>query len=277
MSAEANSEDTSTEETDRTRDHGWTSGPGIAGDASSFPSDAEFARTLLEAEKRAVLSTLTSSGHPFGSTVSYSIDAGGRPVILVSEMAEHTQNARGDARVSLLVAEPIEEGQDPLSAARMTLVGSMVQIDAEGLTREVYLERHPGAAYYVDFPDFSFWAIEVESCRFVGGFGHMSWVQGPDFSTAAPDPVGPVADGIVEHMNEDHGEANLMYAHVLAGLPEATGATMSGVDRYGVTLDVVLADGNRTARVAFPEALNSADEVRPAVIELLTKARSLSS
>ena len=258
---------------DRTKDHGWTSGPGIAGDAGSFPSDAEFARTLLLAETRGVLSTLTSDGFPFGSTVSYSVDPEGRPVILVSEMAEHTKNARGDDRVSLLVAEPIPDGTDPLSAARMTVVGHLVQIDPSDEVRSGYLERNPGASYYVDFPDFSFWAIDVISCRFVGGFGHMSWVDRAAFVEASPDPVGTVAAGIVEHMNADHAEANLLYAKHLADLPEAQSATMSGVDRYGVTLDVELADGRRTARVAFPETLTLAEQVRPAVIDLLTTAR----
>lgn len=262
-----------TEQEDRTRDHGWTSGPGIAGDTTSFPTDAEYARTLLQAESRGVISTLTTDGHPFGSTVSYGIDDGGRPVILVSEMAEHTKNAHGDDRVSLLVAEPIAEGADPLSAARMTLLGNISKVDASDSVRADYLERHPGAAYYVDFPDFSFWAIDVTSCRFVGGFGHMSWVQGPAFGDASPDPVAAVAHGIVEHMNDDHSGANLLYAQQLAGLPEATDATMIGVDRYGVTLDVTLEGGNRTARVGFPEALTASDQVRPAVIDLLATAR----
>lgn len=48
----------------------------IAGDPSSFPSDAELARTLLWQQGRAALSTLADGGFPYGSAVSYAVDHG---------------------------------------------------------------------------------------------------------------------------------------------------------------------------------------------------------
>ena len=245
----------------------------IAGDPNSFPSDAELARSLAASETRATLSTLTADGYPYGSAVSYAADDSGAPVVLISELAEHTVNARGDERASVLIAATPPAGSDPLAAARLTLVGRLRLVEGPSRHRDAYLERHPYAAYYADFTDFGFWRLEIERCRYVGGFGHMSWVTAEGYAAAEVDPVADGAAGVIAHMNDDHAEANLLYARVLAGLGDATGATMVGVDRYGVTLQVATPAGPRLARVTFPRRLEQADEVRPAVIELLHEAR----
>ncbi len=259
----------------RPNEHGGgEAAPPIAGDPSSFPSDAELARTLAASQNRATLCTLTAQGYPYGSAVSYAADDTGAPVLLVSEMAEHTVNARGDDRASILVAREAGERSDPLSTARMTLLGRLRLLDEPGERRTRYLEAHPYAAYYADFTDFGFWRLDVERCRFVGGFGHMSWVGGERYAAAEIDPLATSAADIVDHMNADHAEANLTLARVLAGLDDATEATMVGADRYGLTLQVATPAGPRQARVAFPEPLTSADQARPAVINLLEVARS---
>ncbi|HWH35598.1 MAG TPA: DUF2470 domain-containing protein [Acidimicrobiales bacterium] len=261
----------------RPREHGGgEAAPPIAGDPSSFPSDAELARTLAATESRATLCTLTADGYPYGSAVSYAADDAGAPILLVSEMAEHTVNARGDDRASILVAAPAGDRTDPLSTARMTLVGRLRLLDDPGPRRARYLEAHPYAAYYADFTDFGFWYLDVERCRFVGGFGHMSWVGGDRYAAAEVDPLAGAAAGIVAHMNDNHAEANLTFARVLAGLDDATEATMVGVDRYGMTLQVATPAGPRQARIPFAQPLTGAEEARPAVVSLLETARASS-
>src|SRR6056297_3588136 len=168
---EAPTEDAMTRPTEH---GGGQAGPPIAGDPSTFPTDAELARTLAATATRATLCTLTAEGYPYGSAVSYAADADGAPIVLISGMAEHTVNARGDARASVLVAAETPPGADPLATARMTLVGRMRELTDPGSRRETYLVAHPYAGYYADFTDFSFWRLDVEQCRFVGGFGHMS-------------------------------------------------------------------------------------------------------
>ena len=65
------------------------------------------------------------------------------------------------------------DGDDPLAAARVTLVGTLVPFDVtvRAEFRDQYLAAHPGAAFYVDFPDFSWWHLEPSSVRYVGGSG----------------------------------------------------------------------------------------------------------
>lgn len=252
---------------------GGQAGPPIAGDPSTFPTDAELARTLVATSTRATLCTLTPAGYPYGSAISHAAD-NGAPILLISEMAEHTVNARGDDRASVLIAADTPPGADPLSTARVTLVGRLELLEDPGTSREIYLATHPYAGYYADFTDFNFWRLDVEQCRYVGGFGHMSWVTGSGYAEASVDPIAPVAEGVIAHMNDDHADANLTYARALAGLDDATSAIMVGIDRHGITLDVTTPGGPRLARLGFPEPLTSADDARPAVIDLLTLARA---
>ena len=115
-----------------TTDHGYVGGgppPPVAGDPSTFPSDAELARTLAAGAGRATLATLTAEGFPFGSVVSIVVTDAGEPVVCISELAEHTINARRDGRASVLVAEPVADEADPLAAARLTLVGTLLPSD----------------------------------------------------------------------------------------------------------------------------------------------------
>ena len=252
---------------------GGEAGPPIAGDPSSFPNDAELSRSLVAGARVASLSTLTAEGYPYGSVVSYAADDAGNPVVLISEMAEHTVNARGDDRASMLIVDNAGDG-DPLGRARLTLVGRLSVLDDPGGLRDRYLETHPYASYYADFTDFSFWRLGVEQCRYVGGFGHMSWVTADGYRDALIDPLWEAAAGIIEHMNDDHADANLAYAQVQAGLADATEATMVGIDRYGLTLRAATPAGPRMARVPFPEPLAEADDAQRAVIDLLKVARA---
>ena len=66
---------------------GGEAAPPIAGDPSTFPNDAELARTLVAATTRGTLSTITADGFPYGSAVSYATGGDGLPVVLISEMA----------------------------------------------------------------------------------------------------------------------------------------------------------------------------------------------
>jgi hypothetical protein len=260
-------------------DHGYVDGgppPGPLGDVDSFPSDAEYARTLVARERRGSLSTLTEAGYPFGSVVSFVLDDTGGPTMCISALAEHTINARRDARASLLVAEAVAADADPLSAGRVTLVGTMVeQPTIDPVLRERYLDAHRSARFYVDYADFSWWTLQPESVRFVGGFGHMSWVGIDRYLAAEPDPLDAVARGICDHMNEDHADANLAYARRLLGVADATAASMTAVDRYGFTLAITTGSGRRTGRVAFPEPVRTSDQVRAAVVDLLAVARAM--
>lgn len=81
---------------------------------------AKNARELLLKEYRGALSTLSKAmpGFPFGSVVPYCLDAEGRPLILISRIAQHTHNLQKDPKCSLLVGE--READDVQAVGRLT-------------------------------------------------------------------------------------------------------------------------------------------------------------
>ena len=80
------------------------------------------ARELLLKEYRGVLSTHSKAmpGFPFGSVVPYCLDAEGRPLILISRIAQHTHNLGQDAKCSLDVykRQVLQHGLAAVAEAR---------------------------------------------------------------------------------------------------------------------------------------------------------------
>jgi heme oxygenase (biliverdin-IX-beta and delta-forming) len=239
------------------------------------PTYAERARSLVYVERVGALSTLSRKhpGHPFGSVTPYGLDDRGRPLLLISTMAMHTQNLQADGRASLLVAQPDWAG-DPLAAGRVTLMGEVRPVDASTRAgaRAAYLGRHDNARYWVDFDDFGFWRLEVRDVYFVGGFAAMDWIDAPTYASARPDPLADAAGGIVGHMNRDHADALIAYARAFAGV-EADEATMVDVDRLGFKLRVTHGDRRHSVRIAFPHEVTTAADSRTVLIEMLRRAR----
>jgi putative heme iron utilization protein len=239
------------------------------------PTYAERARTLVHVARAGTLATLSRRhpGHPFASIMPYAMDAGGRPIFLISSMAMHTQNLEADARASLLVAQPDWAG-DPLAAGRVTLMGEARRIPADEVApaRSAYLAQHANARYWVDFEDFAFWRLALRDVYFVGGFAAMDWIAAEAYSGAAPDPLADAAGGIVTHMNRDHADALVAYARAFGGV-EADEAVMVGVDRLGFKLRVTEGERRHSVRIAFPREVTTAAESRTVLIEMLRRAR----
>ena len=244
--------------------------------AAPEPTHAERARTLLHATKSGSLATISADfpGYPFGSVVSYALDEAGRPLLLLSDLAEHTRNLQADPRASLMATEDDRPG-DVLALGRVTLIGDLntVPDDEREAVRETYLAVHPNAVY-VDFGDFNFYRLDVSSVRYVGGFGHMSWVEAADYAAAEPDPLRSEQTSILEHMNNDHADSLVVYAKAFGGTPDATGATMLTCDRYGFDLLIEAPSGKQAVRIPFGESTATPDAVRQAMIRLVAEGRA---
>jgi hypothetical protein len=241
------------------------------------PTHGERARTLAAAIRTGTLCTIATdpAGAPYGSLVTFAMD-GPSPVFFISELAEHTKNLRADARASLLVAESGEG--DPLAKGRVTLLGH-ARVLSDGHERDVakdaYLSAHPNAAYYIDYSDFAFWRLDVESVRYIGGYGRMSWVDIADWRGGQPDPIAPHASAIIEHMNADHADAMIAFCRALTRATDTTAATMTGIDRYGFEMSAQTGRGPRPIRLPFPEPIATPDDARRAMVALVRRAREV--
>jgi putative heme iron utilization protein len=243
------------------------------------PTLAERGRTLIQVGRIGTLSThsLKRPGFPFGSVMPYGPDEQGRPVFLISSMAMHTQNLKADARASLLVTQKSGEGgDDPLGAARITLVGEVLPVPGPetGAVRELYLGRHENARYWVDFDDFGFYRMQPAEVYFIGGFGVMGWVTADEYGRSQADPLANDSDGVLRHMNADHGEALVLLARA-AGETGTETATMTAVDRLGFHLRLRSGERVHGARIAFPREVRNTGEARTALIEMVRAARNV--
>lgn len=259
---------------DRERHHGYTSQGN--GTPIPEPSFAERARTLLARADEGTLATLSRRhpGFPFASLMPFALDGAGRPAVLVSDLAVHTRNLKTDERSSLLVLEPGGAERNPLGLGRVTLLGTLAPPPEEEVDalRELYLERHPTARYWVDFPDFHLRRMAVEEVYYVGGFGVMGWVAGEEYRGAEPDPLLEHAERIIDHMNADHSDALVLMArhHGAEGTEEAR---MTGVDRLGYQLRIRTDEGMRGLRIPFPEEARTPGRVRELMVRQVGDAR----
>ena len=233
----------------------------------------ETSKSLIRSGKQGALATLMQgSSDPYCSLVNTATAPDGSPLLLISGLAIHTRNILADPRVSLMIDE--RRAGDPLEGARVMIAGRAEKIiDATELEviRRRYLARHPSAATFIDFPDFAFFRIAVRNVHLVAGFGRIVTLEAAQVLTdlSGADEVLTAEAGAVEHMNEDHMEANALYATKLLGA--ADGAwRITGLDPDGADLAL----GDASLRLPFPERVTSALGLRKMLVALVGEARA---
>jgi putative heme iron utilization protein len=154
-----------------------------------------------------------------------------------------------------------------LTGARVTVLGR-AEKDPLPEAKERFVARHPAAATYAGFADFSVWRVRVERAHLVAGFGRIHWVEAADL-LGRPEPALAAAEGeIVRHMNEDHADAVDLYATTLLGR-SGGGWKMTGIDPEGVDLR----RGGEIARLDFDAPVEDAEAARAALVRAVKEAR----
>lgn len=234
------------------------------------PSD--IVRSLLRRSRQGALATLMpNKGDPYCSLVATASAPDGAPLLLISRLAIHTKNILADARVSLMLDERI--AGDPLEGARVMLAGVARQIegDAATVSRRRYLAAHPEAEMFADFPDFSFFRIDVQGAHLVAGFGRIVDLRPSSFLTDVDQANELIAaePDIVAHMNADHRDTLNLYATKLLGA-ESGEWHCTGCDPDGLDLHI----GPHTLRLPFPRRVNDSVALRKVLKELADIARA---
>jgi putative heme iron utilization protein len=137
-----------------------------------------------------LLSTHSSKfeGYPFGSLLPICRDAQANPLLLISHLAQHTQNLDSDPRCSLTLIR--SDHADVLQWTRLTCLA-----DAEPVTASNTLERYcryfpDGRRYHKEF-NFNLYRLRPKQFYLIAGFGSARWydvnrvLDGPHFHTAA--------------------------------------------------------------------------------------------
>ncbi len=225
------------------------------------------ARRLTRGQHSGVLSTLSQrvEGFPFGSVAPFILDHAGRPVILISTLAEHTRNIDADPRVSLIV-QPYNP--DMQVTGRVTVLGKAERLADKSELGPRYLRFHPQAADYFAMHDFNFYRIEPVRIRYIGGFGKIHWVE-PEHYLLPPSPLAGQEADILAHMNADHGENQRAYCRHVHGV-DSESVEMIGIDADGFD---VRAD-RTVLRFDFEAPVTDAQAARQALVALAKAAQA---
>jgi putative heme iron utilization protein len=217
-------------------------------------------RLLLRAAASGVLATAIE-GQPFAALATPATAPDLSPLLLLSGLSEHTRQLRSEPRCALIVTGQATE-VNPQTAPRLTVTG--LASPAEDGLRARWLARHPYAAFYAGFADFSLWRIEIRGAQFVGGFARAARLRPADL---LPDPaavaaVAAAAEEVMAHCNDDHAEA-------LAAIAAAPGAwRMVAVDVDGFDL----AQDDVVRRIAWAAPVDGPGAIRGELVRLAREA-----
>ncbi len=230
---------------------------------------SDSARHLVRSVLYASLSTVMrdQDGAPYASMVAVATDQIGNPILLISDLADHTKNLKQDDRISLLLIGDVGD-EDPMAGERLTLQGRLRHSDDPAL-RQRYLSRHASAALYADFADFGFYHMTIERAHLVAGFGRIHWIDGDDLIIEPAPALQEAEDDIVSHMNDDHADAIKLYATRLLQCDDGDWR-MTGVDPDGADLRL----SNHAGRLPFGQRVEESTDVRKELVRLVNKARN---
>ena len=132
------------------------------------------ARRLIRARGHAALAT-SLGGWPYVSFVAAACDMDASPLLLLSDLARHTDNLVGAARVAAVrghvrPCRPARRATADAARARRS------RCDTALAAR--FAARHPASAVYAGFADFHFYRVVIERGHIVAGFGRIAWIDG---------------------------------------------------------------------------------------------------
>ncbi len=237
------------------------------------PAPGDICRRLIRSAGAATLATAerTHDGRPYASLVETACGQDAHPVLLLSDLADHTRNIAEDDRVSLLF-DGTAPGPDRLAGARVTVQGRAHRL-ADGPRKDClagrYLARHSGAAAYANFGDFNFYEVTPERAHLIGGFGEIHWLPADAFlyDTDGAEALANAEPEILDHMNTDHADAIQLYA-ALAQSTE-TDWRLCGIDPEGIDLT----RAGRFLRIAFEKPVLDPSSARARLAALAKQGR----
>jgi putative heme iron utilization protein len=208
------------------------------------------ARILLRGARAGTLCT-AKDGQPFGALITPACAPDLSVLMLLSSLSEHTRHLRHDPRCAVAVVGAAT-GPNPQTAPRLTVVGE-ASVEPDPALKARWIARHPYAAFYAGFTDFTLFRLRPAGGHYIGGFASAHRLSQAELETDA-DAVAAVAEaeaGILADMNTGHEAA---IAHMAGG----AGWQMVAVDVDGCDL----AQDEAVKRIDWAAPVADADGVR---------------
>ncbi len=92
------------------------------------------------------------------------------------------------------------------------------------------------------------------------------------------DPItSAISDRICKHMNEDHGDAIVLYAKAFGNTPKAEAAQMISIDPQGMNLSALVKGEKLPIRIEFEQNLQDSEDAHQTLIAMVKQARQMSA
>ncbi len=86
-----------------------------------------------------------------------------------------------------------------------------------------------------------------------------------------------ISDRICKHMNEDHGDALVLYAKIFGNVTATEKAEMVSIDTLGMNLSAQMQGETVPIRIQFDHSLKDAEDAHHTLIDMLKAAKSMNN
>jgi|SaaInlV_165m_DNA_2_1040747.scaffolds.fasta_scaffold45618_2 heme iron utilization protein len=156
----------------------------IAALLAAEPTVEEQAYKLIKDNNKTSMACTQHAMGAFGSVMPFLLDKG-RPVVFISDLAEHTKNINKDSRASIFVMKDRSDFDSP----RATIIGKFVLVPKKEIeeVKKAYIKEFPQAKFFAELHDFQFYRLEITGIYYVGGFGPkpIQWLDIKKYQEAA--------------------------------------------------------------------------------------------
>lgn len=245
----------------------------LTNDKDKFDAVVE-AKLLLRSARAGMLATLAPpDAGPFASLVNVATTCDASPILLLSRLAAHTRHLDADPRMSLLLYSALNRanGGDPLTHARLTIVGRAERV-SDAIERQQlrarFLARHPKSSLYVDFADFAFFRVAIETAHLNGGFGRAANLAAERIVTSLDGAAELVMHE--ENLISDIASQDPQLANKLAAVRgcHGDGWRLVGCDPEGVDIG----NEEEIVRLPFDTRVATTQEARAAILAMAATA-----
>ena len=227
----------------------------------------------------------STKSFPYSTFTLTAFDYDLSPIVLLSNLSEHTSNVKKKSLVSLMMCEeqkmynlfPEFKGsdfdyEDPMSRPRVTLIGEL-KISKDKNLKKRFLSRHPASQLYSGFSDMNIFKLNIIGAHLVGGFASVKWFKKDDLLCKEYNNFEESEHEIISHMNSSHQKSVNLYANKLIKIfPELKDKwRLVGIDPDGFDLR---RQGN-LIRLFFEKEINDAKKLRGIFVNLHKKALKL--
>lgn len=219
---------------------------------------------------------------PYNTFVMVAFDYDASPLLILSDLSEHTKNINKNNFVSLLLYEeqkftkffPVFENkfdkniyEDPMSRPRLTIIGK-IDVFRNPNAKRRFLYRHPASKLYANFNDMNLYRIKIVSAHLTAGFAKVKWFEHNDLKCNSSSDFEKNELEILTHMNEHHSQSIKLYMKKFFnknGKWEIVGIDPEGFD---------LRFKSNVLRYNFENTLKSSNELRKIFVKLHKTASS---